>query len=111
MKDFIRLAAALLLVWASAARAQLIEFHWVDPGLRWRTLETAHFSVHFAEHNRARAGVAAAVAERVYPRITGMLAWQPRSRTHVVVLDSADFSNGLASPLPFNYSWIFLSAA
>ncbi len=65
--------------------------------------------MHFAEHNRSQAGLAAAVAERVYPRITGMLAWQPRSRTHVVLLDSADFSNGLASPLPFNYSWIFLS--
>jgi len=109
LKNFIRLAAALLLVWASAVGAQLIEFHWVDPDLRWRTLETAHFSVHFAEQHRAQARIAAAVAEKVYPRITGMLRWQPRSRTHVVLLDSADFSNGLASPLPFNYSWIFLS--
>jgi hypothetical protein len=109
IQPLLRIFAALLLLCSPLARAQPIEFHWVDPGRRWRTLDTAHFSVHFAEHNRSQAGLAAAVAERVYPRITGMLAWQPRSRTHVVVLDSADFSNGLASPLPFNYSWIFLS--
>ena len=108
IKLLLRAFAALLLLWSPAPRAQ-IEFTWVDPGLRWRTLDTAHFSVHFAEQHRAQARIAAAVAETVYPRITGMLAWQPRSRTHLVLLDSADFSNGLASPLPFNYSWIFLS--
>jgi len=81
----------------------------VDPDLRWRTLDTEHFSVHFAEQNRPQAHAVAAVAERVYPRITGMLQWQPRARTHLIMLDSADFSNGFASPLPFNYTGIFLS--
>ncbi len=100
------LAAALLLQ-SSLAAAQLPGF--VDPGLRWRTLDTEHFSVHFAEQNRAQARLAAQVAEKVYPRITGMLRWQPRARTHLIVLDSADFSNGFATPLPFNHAGIFLS--
>lgn len=99
----------MLMLWSASATAQLLEFHWVDPDLRWRTLHTEHFSVHFAEQHRAQARIAAAVAERVYPRITGMLAWQPAARTHVVILDAADFANGFASPLPFNYSGIFLS--
>ena len=99
--------AAALALWSTLAGAQLLG--WVDPRLRWRTLDTDHFSVHFAEQHRPQARLAAEVAERVYPRITGMLRWQPRSRTHLIVLDSADFSNGFTSPLPFNYSGIFLS--
>lgn len=38
-----------------------------------------------------------------------MLDWQAQSRIELVLLDSADFANGLASPLPFNYSMVFLS--
>ncbi len=96
-------AAALLLL-ALQAQAQ-----WVDPGLRWRTLDTAHFSLHFPEPRRAQAEVAAGVAEAVYPRVTGWLHWEPQARTHLVLLDSADFANGYASPLPFAYAAIFLS--
>lgn len=91
------------------ARAQFVELRWADPALAWRTLETAHFSVHFAERYRAQARVAAATAEKIYPRITGLLNWQPRQRTHLVILDSGDFANGFASPIPFNFSGIFLS--
>lgn len=95
----------MALLFASAhAQAQF-----VDPSLRWRTLDTEHFSVHFAEHYRAQAQTVAEVAESVYPRVTGWLKWKPESRTQLVMLDSADFSNGLATPLPFNFFEIFLS--
>ncbi|HZE11293.1 MAG TPA: hypothetical protein VE034_06905, partial [Burkholderiales bacterium] len=104
MKPFLHAGAAVLLVWALRAEAQF-----VDPSLRWRTLDTEHFSVHFAEHYRSRAQVVAEVAESVYPRITGWLKWQPESRTQIVVLDSLDFSNGYASPFPFNFIGIILS--
>jgi hypothetical protein len=100
---------AFLVLWSAALRAQWQELHWVDPGLRWRTLETEHFLVHFAEQQRAQARFAAATAERVYPRVTALLDWQPRRQTHLVLLDSADFANGFASPLPFNFTGIFLS--
>src|SRR2546427_9119867 len=46
----------------------LFRSQFVDPSLRWRTLNTAHFSVHFAEHYRSQAQVVAEVAETVYPR-------------------------------------------
>ena len=65
--------------------------------------------MHFAERSRAQARVVAGAAERILPSITGLLRWRPRSRIQLVVLDSADFSNGLASPLPFNFSMIFLT--
>ena len=104
MKPFLRAGAAVLLVWGLGAEAQF-----VDPSLRWRTLDTEHFSVHFAEHYRSQAQVVAQVAESVYPRITGWLKWKPESRTQIVVLDSLDFSNGYASPFPFNFIGIILS--
>ncbi len=104
MKHFLHAGAAVLLVWGLRAEAQF-----VDPSLRWRTLDTAHFSVHFAEHTLAQAQTAAEVAESVYPRVTGWLKWEPESRTQIVVLDSLDLSNGYASPLPFNFIGIILS--
>jgi len=105
MARFARIVVAFaLLLAAPAARAQF-----VDPGLRWRTFDTEHFSVHFPDRNRAQADVAAQVAEGVYPRITGFLQWRPESRVHLLILDSADFSNGWATPLPFNEFAIYLS--
>lgn len=104
MKHCLRAACFALLVWSCAATAQF-----VDPSLRWRTLDTAHFSVHFPEHLRSPAQQVAGTAESVYPRVTGLLRWRPESRTHIVVLDSLDMSNGLASPLPFNYVQILLA--
>jgi hypothetical protein len=104
MKKILCVCAAALLCWAARAHAQ-----WVDPSLDWRTLDTAHFSLHFAPHYRAQARTVAEVAESVYPRVTGWLHWKPESRTHLVLLDSADFSNGYATPLPFNDFAIFLS--
>jgi hypothetical protein len=101
--------AASLLCHATGAVAQLYFFSGVDPRLEWRTLETPHFYIHFAAPYRQQANLVAGVAEGVYPRVTRLLSWEPRSRTHVVVLDSMDFSNGFASPLPFNYAGIWLS--
>ena len=104
MKNFRRVGAAALLLWGLAAQAQF-----VDPSLRWRTLDTEHFSVHFAEHYRAQGRLVAEVAETVYPRITGWLRWKPETRTQIVVVDSLDLANGLSSPLPFNFIGIVLS--
>src|SRR5229473_3313755 len=104
-----RALVAVLLLRSAPGAAQSLGIDFVDPDLNWRTLDTAHFSVHFAEQHRPQAQLVAGVAEKVYPRITEMLRWQPRLRTHLIVLDSADFSNGLASPLPFNFLEIFLS--
>jgi hypothetical protein len=104
MRLFLRIWTAALLLWALPAASQF-----VDPSRNWRTLDTAHFSLHFVEENRPQAHVVAGMAETVYARITGWLQWRPQTPTHLVLLDSADFSNGRASPLPFNQAAIFLS--
>jgi hypothetical protein len=104
-----RWLAAALLAWAPGVAAQWAELSFVDPGLRWRTLETARFHVHFAERHREQARVVAGIAEAVLPRVTGLLRWRPGSPIQLVVLDSADFANGFASSVPFNYTMVFLS--
>ena len=104
MIRFLSAAALTSMLWVPAAHAQF-----VDPSLPWRTFDTEHFSIHFPEHLRAQARLVADTAESVYPRVTGLLRWQPVLRTHVVVLDSADFANGLASPVPFNFVQIVLT--
>jgi hypothetical protein len=104
-----RWLAVLLVAWAPGVVAQWNELTFVDPSLGWRTLETRHFEVHFPDRQRTQARAVAGAAERILPGLTALLRWQPRSRIHVVVLDSADFANGLASPLPFNYTMLFLS--
>jgi len=104
MNRSLRAWMAVLLFWALPAQGQ-----WVDPSRNWRTFDTANFSLHFAEEHRSQAHHAAGIAETVYARISGWLQWRTESRTHLVLLDSADFANGLASPLPFNYTAIFLS--
>jgi hypothetical protein len=95
-----------MLAWSAGVAAQ---FDPIDPRLRWRTLQTEHFSVHYPEQQHGEARMAAAVAEKLWPRITRVLRWEPVDRTHLVILDSADFSNGFATPIPFNLSAIFLS--
>jgi hypothetical protein len=109
MPRIIPLCALFFFFCIQPARAQWAELYWADPALRWRTLQTEHFEIHFAEAEREQAHLAARTAERLYLRTTRLLDWQPRERTHVVLLDSSDFANGFASPLPYNFATIFLS--
>src|SRR5690349_18071668 len=100
---------ALLALVSVSARAQWDDLHFADPRLNWRTLQTEHFDIHFPEQYRLHAQIIAGIAERVYVRTTALLDWRPRRRTQLVLLDSADFANGFATPVPFNLSGIFLS--
>jgi hypothetical protein len=104
-----RIGALVLLLWSSCAAAQWDVLTWVDPRLDWRTLQTKNFEIHFPEQRRADARRVAEAAESVYPKITSLLRWEPAARTHVLIMDSADFSNGFATPLPFNETGIFLA--
>ena len=104
MSRILRAWAVVLLAWTLPVQAQF-----VDPSRNWRSFDTANYTLHFAEEHRAQAHAVAALAEKVHARVTAWLQWKPESRTHLVLLDSADFSNGWASPLPFNWTAIFLS--
>lgn len=94
-----RLAISLGLaaIGTSAAAASF-----VDPAHRYRTLHTAHFSIHFHQGEDAIARRLAVIAEDVWQALRAPLGAPPPPHTDVVLADQADLSNGFATPLPYN---------
>jgi len=74
----------------------------------WLTLRTAHFNFHYEASNRTAAVQMANVAEGVHEKLTRWLEWEPTTATEVVILDSVDFSNGSATPYPYNRLQIYM---
>jgi len=81
----------------------------VDPGLDWKTIESEHLYVHFADGNKAFAERALATTEAAHRRLTKELNWNPREKTHVVLSDETDQPNGFATPIFFNHTVLFLA--
>jgi len=66
------------------------------PELTWHTFETEHFKIHFHDETESTAREAATVAEVIYPKITSFYGFEPHQKTHLVLLDPDDYSNGAA---------------
>jgi WD40-like Beta Propeller Repeat len=81
-----------------------------DPSLVWRTIETAHFEVHYHEPLGDVARRVALSAERAHATLTAALRHAPSGKTHIVVLDDTDASNGMATVVPRNSITLFASA-
>jgi hypothetical protein len=94
-----------LVLMAPLAQAQVL----ADPRVAWHTADSAHFRVHYRESQRAQAEAVALAAERIYPRVTQGLAWEPRGRTEIVLYSEFDIPNGFTTPLPFNKIGVFLA--
>lgn len=90
--------------WACSAPAQSIE-----PAPDWQTADTAHFRINYRAAWRPQAERIARIAERVYPRITQALQWEPRGRTEILLIDQYDLANGFSTPLPFNTIGVYLA--
>lgn len=96
---------AVVLVLALCARAQA-----GDPTRVWRTLESAHFAVHYPEPLGELAVRVARAAERAHRTLSVVLRHAPREPTDIVLSDDTDSSNGFASVLPRNEIHLFASA-
>ncbi len=72
------------------------------PDLRWHTLDTEHFSVHFHQGGEQLAEEFARVAEEVHTLLVPFIKWHPRGRTSVTLVDSTDDANGFARVTPGN---------
>ncbi len=71
----------------------LAQFNEYYPEVKWFTIETEHFSVHFHEGAERTAKVVAKIAEEIYEPITDMYGYRPE-RVHFVIKDIDDYSNG-----------------
>ncbi len=81
-----------------------------DPYLRWYTLETPHFRVHYhggLEHFAQRV---ATVAEQIHQLLVPTLNWQPHEVTHVLLTDDSSGANGSANAVPYNTVRMFVTA-
>jgi len=65
------------------------------PELKWQSFETAHFQVHFHDGTERTAREGAFVAEAIYPHITELYQYEPPQKTHLIFLDTDDYSNGI----------------
>ena len=81
-----------------------------DSNLEWQTLETAHFYIHFHQGEEVWAGELSGIAERTYHEISKFLNWHPQGKTHVVLTDEFDVSNGFARVFPHNSIVLLLAA-
>lgn len=73
-----------------------------DPRLRFESLRTEHFTVHFHPGQHALANRVAGLAEEVHARLTAGFPGSERRHTHVILVDQDDSANGWATPLPYN---------
>jgi hypothetical protein len=104
-----RATSALVLLGALLAASGASAATLLDPRLRFRTLETAHFLIHFHQGEERVAARFAPIAEDVWSRVGAALLVTAPRRTHVILADQTELANGWATPLPYNT--IFITAA
>ncbi|MCA9490314.1 MAG: PD40 domain-containing protein [Myxococcales bacterium] len=80
-----------------------------DPDLTWRTLETEHFRIHFHQGIEQVADEYSLVAEDVWDTMTEEIAWTPKRKVHLVLVDRTDDANGFASAVPYNHITIYVT--
>ena len=97
--------ACALWVAAGATRARA-----GDPYLRWYTVVTPHFRIHYHSGLADLAQRTASSAESVYQRLVPQMGWAPKQVTEVVITDDTDSANGSASTLPYNVVRLFATA-
>lgn len=84
---------------------------WAGDGrIQWFTIESEHFIVTYHEPLGSVAKRVAMVAERAHEVMSPGMGHSPDRKTHIVVDDTTDSSNGFASVLPRNSIRIFASA-
>ena len=73
-----------------------------DSSLDWKTFETDHFLIHHPHTLSHLVAEVAAESERAHQLLVPYMAWQPKVKTQVVMVDDYDSPNGSATPIPNN---------
>ena len=90
-------AIALLLLFATDTVASLR----YDPRLRFRTISTARFDIHFHQGEDALALRLAQWIEIAAAQVDAAVG-APMGRVQVILVDQHDLANGWATPIPYN---------
>src|SRR5512143_2190249 len=79
-----------------------------SPSAPWRTIETAHFRIHFPAPFEAWAARAASEIEAIHERVTDFVGYRTPRPVDVLVEDPAAEANGAAFPFldrPYIVLW------
>lgn len=98
--------SALLCLLVLSAGPSFAKF---DPSFTWSTLETPHFLIHYHQGGEEIAKKAGTIAEDIHSRLVLRIKWEPKQKTHIVLVDAMDEANGMASAIPYNQMIIFLT--
>ena len=101
--------AGVVFIAVSAMSTALGASERYDPRLRFRTISTQRFDIHFHQGEEAMAKRLAVVAEQVAKEMESRLG-RPRMRVNVILVDQTDLSNGWATPVPYNLIEIVAAA-
>lgn len=101
---------SLLLILVVLAASPLSAASVYPPSYRWKTLTTPHFYIHYHQGLEDLGSSTASLAEDIHDRLTPLLGWEPLDRTHVVLSDNIDASNGSATPFPNNRIELYVTA-
>lgn len=72
----------------------------MDPSYDWKTIETAHFSIHYPKYLGKIAEDFAPETEGIHRRLSPLFRHSPGIKTNIVLVDNFDYGNGMASVLP-----------
>jgi Tol biopolymer transport system component len=80
-----------------------------DPRFTWTTLESPHFSIDYHQGEEELAKRVAVIAEDVHDRLVPRIKWEPAGRTHIVLVDARDDTNGLTTVFPYKHMTLFIT--
>jgi hypothetical protein len=66
------------------------------PEIKWKTVHSDHFAVHFYDNTESFVSSAIAVAEEIYPNINGVYGFHTSRKIDLVLADYDDYANGFA---------------
>ena len=101
MKLTAKLFYTLLLSLSLSAQA-------ANPELDWMTYETPNFFIHYPSELYPFVGKVEALSEQSHESLSEFFKWQPKNKTHIVLLDDFDQTNGYAQPMPNNTMTLFM---
>jgi len=79
----------------------------LPPSLKWKTLHTKHFYIHFTPELEHIAFKMKEIAEEVHKKLSKRIKWKPYFKTSIILTDMTDLPNGMASIFPLNHIVIY----
>ena len=77
-----------------------------DPQIKWRSIESEHFAIHYPERQDSLARAVLSKSELYYAILTGVFHYQPKGKVNIVLDTSSDIVFGAATPFPNNTAYL-----